>query len=82
MAILSTNSSYIFQLGSVEIKVEKKKEDGNSSESTILKTKSNERDKTKQCNYCKGKGWRGIGHIDEECFMKKREIASEKEIKK
>jgi transposase InsO family protein len=60
----------------------KKKEDGNSSESTILKTGRNERDKTKQCNYCKGKGWRGIGHTDEECFTKKREMASEKEIKK
>jgi hypothetical protein len=49
---------------------------------TILKTERSERDKTKQCNYCKGKGWRGIGHTDEECFTKKREMANEKEIKK
>jgi hypothetical protein len=60
----------------------KKKEDGNSSKSTILKTECNERDKTKQCNYCKGKRWRGIGHRDEECITKKREMASEKESKK
>jgi hypothetical protein len=33
----------------------KKKEDSNSSESTILKTECNKRDKTIQCNYCKGK---------------------------
>jgi hypothetical protein len=33
----------------------KKKEDSNSSKPTILKTERKERDKTKQCNYCKGK---------------------------
>jgi hypothetical protein len=60
----------------------KKKEDSNSNKSTILKTEHNKQDKTKLCNYFKSKGWRGIWHPDEECFRKKREMASEKEIKK
>jgi hypothetical protein len=59
----------------------KKKEGGNSSEPMILKTERNERDKTEQCNYCEGKGWRGIGHTDEEYPTKKRETA-EKKVKK
>jgi hypothetical protein len=59
----------------------KKKENRNSSKSTILKTERNKQDKPKLCNYFKSKGWRGIWHTDEECFTKKREMASEKEIK-
>lgn len=35
-------------------------------------------DTSKSCQYCKNKGWRGIGHTEGECRTKKREATSVK----
>jgi biotin synthase-like enzyme len=46
----------------------------------ILKT-GKQRDRSKQCDYCKTTQWKGIRHIESECFTKKREQKSAKEAK-
>jgi hypothetical protein len=39
----------------------------------IVLKRDKKKDTSKQCDYCKEKGWRGIGHTESECFTKKRE---------
>jgi hypothetical protein len=49
-----------------------KTDEGTLENPIILKTE-NKWDTSKQCNYCKTKGWKGIGHVESECFTKKNE---------
>ncbi|MBC8079189.1 MAG: hypothetical protein H7X86_02515 [Gorillibacterium sp.] len=56
-----------------------KKDEGPSSEPVILKAEQRKRDFAKQCDYCKSKGWRGIGHTENECYTKKRETNETKQ---
>jgi hypothetical protein len=46
--------------------------EGSTETPKILKV-DKKKDTSKQCDYCKEKGWRGIGHTESECFTKKRE---------
>jgi hypothetical protein len=46
--------------------------EGSADNPIVLKT-DKKKDTSKQYDYCKEKGWRGIGHIESECFAKKRE---------
>jgi hypothetical protein len=49
-----------------------KTDEGTLENPVILKT-DKKRDTSKQCDYCKTNGWKGIGHVESECFTKKRE---------
>jgi hypothetical protein len=45
--------------------------DGSAENPIVLRT---EEDKSKKkCEYCRAKGWKGLGHTESECFTKKRE---------
>jgi transposase InsO family protein len=39
---------------------------------TSQNTKRDNKNSGKTCKYCQSKGWRGIGHTEEECFSKKK----------
>jgi hypothetical protein len=60
-----------------------KAETGSISENpVVLKTDTQKRDNNKSCRYCKEeKGWRGIGHEEDECFTKKRDLEKKKDAK-
>jgi hypothetical protein len=44
-----------------------------SAENPIILKADKKKDSSKQCDYCKEKGWKGIGHTESEYFTKKRE---------
>ena len=46
----------------------------------VLKTKQGEKGKYngKRCDYCISKGWKGINHVETECYTKKREDGKNK----
>jgi len=51
-----------------------KKKEGTKDEPVVLKTEGKKKDTSKTCRYCMDvKGWKGRGHIEAECFTKKRE---------
>jgi hypothetical protein len=55
-----------------------KSEPGTSDNLTVLKTDTRRKD-NKACRYCKEEtGWRGIGHTEDECFTKKRDLEKDK----
>jgi len=47
----------------------------------VLKVKEAKPDNGKHCNYCIGKGWKGLNHTKSECFTKKREKKKTKKAK-
>jgi hypothetical protein len=44
-----------------------------SAENPIILKADKKKDTSKQYDYFKGKGWRGIEHTESKCFIKKRE---------
>jgi hypothetical protein len=48
-----------------------KTDEGTVENPIILKT-NKKRDIPKQCDHCKTKSWKGIGHIESECFTKRK----------
>jgi len=51
----------------------KNTEDGTKENPVVLKGKEAKPDNGKCCDYCIGKGWKGLNHTESECFTKKRE---------
>lgn len=47
----------------------------------ILKTEK-KKDNGKRCDYCIGKGWKGLNHVESECYTKKREEKKDAKSKK
>jgi transposase InsO family protein len=45
--------------------------DGSAENPIVLRTE--EEKSKKKCEYCRAKGWKGLGHAESECFTKKRE---------
>jgi len=54
-------------------------EDESKENPVVLKTNETKPDNRKRCDYCVGKGWKGLNHIEFESFTKKRE---KKKVKK
>jgi len=48
-------------------------EDGTKENPVVLKGKEAKPDNGKHCDYCIGKGWKGLNHTESKCFTKKRE---------
>lgn len=44
----------------------------------VLKTKEKGKDNGKRCDFCIAKGWKGMNHVESECYTKKRENSKEK----
>ena len=55
--------------------------DGSKENPVVLKSKENKLDNGKCCDYCIGKGWKGLNHTESECFTKKREKKKAKKTK-
>jgi len=56
-------------------------EDGTKENPVVLKGKEVKPDNGKRCDYCIGKGWKGLNHTESECFTKKREKKKAKKAK-
>jgi len=52
---------------------------GSQDEPVVLKAKKE--DNGKRCNYCIGKGWKGLNHTESECYTKKYKKAKAKAAK-
>ena len=52
---------------------QKARKEPKDKDTVILKLAERERER-KLCGYCRAKGWRGMGHIQSECFTKRREM--------
>jgi len=59
----------------------KTEEDGTKENPVVLKGKEAKPDNGKRCDYCIGKGWKGLNHTESECFTKKREKKKPKKAK-
>ena len=52
--------------------------EGTQENPVVLKTKGEKKDNGKRCEYCIGKGWKGMNHVETECYTKKREEGKKK----
>jgi len=52
-------------------------DDGTKENPVVLKGKEAKPDNGKRCDYCIGKGRKGLNHTESECFTKKREKCKE-----
>ena len=52
-----------------------RKSEGSQENPVVLKTdkKGAAKDNGKRCDYCIGKGWKGLNHVESECYTKKRD---------
>ena len=57
------------------------KPEGTQENPVILKTEK-KKDNGKKCDYCIAKGWKGLNHVESECYTKKREEKKEGKSKK
>ena len=57
----------------------REKTEGSQENPGVLKTdKGSKMDNGKRCDYCIGKGWKGLNHIESECYTKRREEGKKK----
>ena len=59
-------------------------EEGTKENPVVLKTEKREKgkDNGKRCDYCIVKAWKGLNHVESECYTKKREDKKEAKSKK
>ena len=51
----------------------REKPEGTAENPVVLKTKEKGQDNGTRCDYCIQKGWKGLNHVESECYTKKRE---------
>jgi len=55
----------------------RRKENGSQDDPVVLKAKKE--DNGKRCNYCIGKGWKGLNHTESECYTKNAKRPKQKQ---
>jgi len=65
----------------VPLRQKSRKQEGTKEDPVVLKTEKKTLNTSKKCKYCIDiKGWKYIGHMEAECYTKKREASKAKKI--